>query len=168
MTCRLAQAAPLLLLCLASVAGCSGGHPPTTEPVSIGSGSSTGSGSAAVVEVPVDAGPPPPLDRDPPRLAARALALMTAIGDMFASVGEDCAAATAKLDQLRATYGDLLAANATMLATGRKDELKAAVAPRQTELDAAAAAVFASKTPGACAHDKAFARAFDLVLGGHE
>src|SRR4051812_49262265 len=89
--------------------------------------------------------PPPPLDRDPTRLAARAVDMMRAGAPAFADRGEDRGAAAAKLDAIRSDFADLLAANAAMLADGRRGELKAAIAPRQADLDAAATAVFGAK-----------------------
>src|SRR4051812_36080821 len=111
-------------LVIAALIACSG-HPPAT-PLPPGSGSAV----VVIADAAIDA-PPPPLDRDPPRLAARAVDMMQAVATALADSGEDCAAATAKLDTIRADFADLLAANATMLADGRKAELKAAIAPRQ-------------------------------------
>ena len=110
--------------------------------------------------------PPPPLDRDPPRLAARAVDMMQAIATALVDSGEDCAGAAAKLDTIRGEFADLLAANAAMLADGRKAELKAAIAPRQADLDAAATRVFGAKALVACVHDAAFTHSFSLTIGG--
>jgi hypothetical protein len=144
---------------IAALIACSG-HPPT-EPVGPGSGSAI----AVIADAAIDA-PPPPLDRDPARLASRAVAMMQAVAAALSDSGEDCAAAATKLDAIRGEFADLLAANAKMLADGRKADLKAAIAPRQAELDAAATTVFATKAIAACVHDATFTRAFSLAMGG--
>src|SRR5437899_1173192 len=140
---------------IAALIACSG-HPPT-QPVPPGSGSAI----VVIADAAIDA-PPPPLDRDPARLASRAVAMMQAVAAALTASGDDCAAGATKLDAIRDEFADLLAANAKMLADGRRAELKAAIAPRQDELDAAASTVFDSAAVRACVHDAAFTHAFSL------
>jgi hypothetical protein len=131
--------------------GC-GQPPPAGKP--------TGNGSA----VPVDAAVAPlPLDRDLPRLARRSVELWTGVAAAFDATGEDCAAATAKLDELRRTYADVVAAIGKVAHDGRAKELKAALAPHDEPLAAAAKRISASPTLATCDENDAFARAFDFV-----
>nr|HEX4313561.1 hypothetical protein [Kofleriaceae bacterium] len=109
--------------------------------------------------------PPPPLDRDPPRFAARAVATLQAVAAAVASGGSsDCAGAATRLDAVRDQFADFYAADAALLA-GRRRELRAAIATRQADLDAAASAIFAAPAMFACARDAAFARALDRAVG---
>ena len=116
--------------------------------------------------------PPPPadaavdasLDQDLPRLAARSLRLYEELVAAFRAAGEDCAAAAARLGELRATYAEVVAANAAVLHAGRAKELRAALAAHDEQLDAAARAIAGSPTLAACANDAAFTRAFDDLV----
>lgn len=144
---------------LAIVIGCSrGGTPPPPQPP-----------PPAPVTVVVDAAPPAdaaPLHRDLPRLAARSVELYKAIVGAFHAAGENCADAAVRLGELRASYGDVVTANATVIQEGRGKELEAALAPHDAELDAAAKDVMHAPTLAACAKDEAFIRAFDELVGG--
>ncbi len=91
---------------------------------------------------------------------------MEAIATALDKRGTDCAGAAQDLDAITGRFADLLAANAAMMADGRRDQLKAAIALRQADLDAAATKVFAGPTLPACKDDAAFVRAFDHALGG--
>ena len=133
------------------VAACS--H--TAEPATPGTGSappSQGSGSGVA------------LDRDLPKLAERALALYQGVAAAFAATGEDCAAATAKLEGLVKDYADVIAANAKVLHDHRAKEMRAALEPHQKDLDAAAHAIMDSKTLATCSPDKRFETAFDRLM----
>ena len=152
----------MLRVCLVLAAiGCGTKSSPPVTP---------GAGSAppdAAVAVTIDAPPPPPppLDRDLPRLAERAAALYEAVAAAFRAAGKDCAAATAALVKLRATYGDVAAANFKVHQEGRERELEAALAKYDAKLDAAAREIVGSPTMSQCAADRAFTRAFDELVG---
>lgn len=108
---------------------------------------------------------PVTLDRDLPRLAARATKLYQDVVVVFTASGEDCAAAAAKLGALQTTYADVVAANAKVLHDGRARELRAALEPHADALDAAAKAIVESKTMTKCSGDRAFTDAFDNLVG---
>lgn len=112
-----------------------------------------------------DAAPGGPLDRDLPRLAERAVKLYQDIVAAFAEGGEDCAAVTAKLTALKASYADVTAANAKILHEGRARELRAALDPHAAELEPAAKAIVDSPTMKKCGSDRAFADTFDSLVG---
>ncbi len=119
-----------------------------------------------VASAPADAAPAlPPLDRDLPRLATRALELYTAVAAAFATTGEDCAAATAQLAKLATVYADVVDANARVLHAGRAHELRDALAPHQDAFDAAAQAIVKSATLAKCSTDHAFEDTFDRLVG---
>jgi hypothetical protein len=134
--------------------GC-GSHPPApTEPAPH---------PHAVVDAAVpDAGP---LDQDLDRLATRSLGLLDELGRAFATVGEDCTAATAKLGELSTRYADVIAANAKLLQEGREMQLKLALRRYEERFLAAAKLVMESKTVAACALDDPFTRAFGRLAG---
>ncbi len=121
-----------------------------------------GSGSAAP---PPDAAPTGALDQDLPRLATRATKLYQDVAAAFTAAGEDCAAASAKLAALQTEYADVIAANAKVLHDGRARELRAALEPHATDLDAAAKSIVDSKTMKKCSPDRAFADSFDKLVG---
>jgi len=108
-----------------------------------------------------DAGP---LDQDLPRLVERAIAMYQDIARAFTASGADCAAATAKLDQLAGSYRDVVAANAKVLHDGRAKELKAALEPRSAAFDAGAQAIMQSPTMSKCGRDPGFTKALDQLL----
>jgi len=114
----------------------------------------------------VDA-PPPKLEDDLPRLAQRAVAMFQAWQHALADSHEDCAAATAKLNQLALDYADVIEANAHVMKAGheRVKQLRDALAKYDEEMDAAAEAIAHSKTMAACAQDAQFAHAVDRVGG---
>lgn len=144
-----------VMLALALAAGC-GNH---SKPPATGA-----SGSAAAP----DAGPPPGppgLDRDYARLADRAVKLYEDVAEALRASGEDCAQATARLDELAATNQDVVAANVKILHEGRARELKAALAKNADRLDAAAKGIVDSQAMTMCAHDTAFSKAFDDLVG---
>jgi hypothetical protein len=105
------------------------------------------------------------LDQDLPRLAERATRLYQDVAQAFATIGDNCAAATAKLQELRATYADVIAANAAVLHDGRARQLRAALEPHAEVLDASAKAIVDSKTMATCAQDHAFTDSFDELVG---
>ncbi|MDB4956068.1 MAG: hypothetical protein JWO36_3637 [Myxococcales bacterium] len=105
------------------------------------------------------------LDDDLPRLAARALELFQAWATALEESGEDCAAATAKIDAIADRYADVITANAKVMHAGR-DKVKALrgeVAKHEEQFDAAAKQVVQSKAMAACHDDRAFAKAIDRV-----
>lgn len=137
-------------------------HPaekPTPKPPDPPTG---GSGTATA---PPDAAPPRSLDQDLPRLAGRATKLYQDVAAAFAAAGEDCAGATAKLGALQTEYGEVVIANAKVLHDGRARELRVALEPHATELDAAAKSIVDSVTMRTCAPDHAFTDAFDKLVG---
>jgi hypothetical protein len=105
-----------------------------------------------------------PLDRDLPRLAERGTKLLAELAAAFASAGEDCAVAITKLTELRASYADVIAANAQVLRDGRAADLKAALDAHEDANSASAKAIVESKTMAACATDRAFTDAFDELV----
>ncbi len=105
------------------------------------------------------------LDRDLPRLAERSVRLYEAVAALFQAAGEDCAAATAELRNLREAYSDVVIANAKVLHEGRARELKAALAPFDDQFDAAAKRIVGAPTLAKCVHDAAFTKAFDELVG---
>src|SRR5262249_3071543 len=111
---------------------------------------------------PVEVTPPPPppappsLDHDLQRLAARSGAMYRAMSAALTEAGEDCAAGAAKLDALRAEYGDVVAANAKVIHDGRGAELRATLAPHEAELAQAAKQVMSSPVVANCVEDAAF------------
>ncbi len=134
---------------IAALAACGGAaSPPTVAPV------------APIAPPPA----PLPLDRDLPRLVTRSLAMYQDVAAALAATPTDCAAATARLDQLAARYREVVAANARVIRDGRAAELRAALAPRDAELGAAAAAVIHAPALAACASEPAFGRALDGVF----
>jgi hypothetical protein len=137
--------------------GC--GSKTATTPVA-DTGSAPAPPDAGIV---VDA--PLPLDQNLPQLATRSVALYESVVAAFREAGTDCAAAATRLTALRAEYADVVAANAKVLHEGRARELKAALAKHDTQLDAAAQAIMAAPTLGACVKDEAFTRAFDDLVG---
>lgn len=127
-------------------------------------GASAGSPSGG--SAPPPAAPAPlPLDRDYPRLAELAVKLYSAVADAFRAAGEDCSAATAKLQALQNEYASVVAANARILREGRARDLKPALAKHGDQFEAAAKAIVESATMSKCSQDAAFARAFDELVG---
>jgi hypothetical protein len=134
------------------------GHPaPPPQPV-----------KPPIARVPAaDAGAPPEavaLDQDLPRLARRGSELLQQLAKVFAAVGEDCGAAVAKLVELKASYADVVRANAKVLHEGRAKELKAALEQYEDASSAAAKAIVESKTMAKCSADRAFTDAFDALV----
>ena len=115
---------------------------------------------------PADA-PPVALDQDLPRLAARAVQMFQAWQRALADAGADCAAAAAKVNAVADQYADVIAANAKVLAAGhdRVLALKAALAPHDSEMDAAAAGIVHAPAMAKCGDDPAFAKAIDRIGG---
>jgi hypothetical protein len=149
----------LAVLALASTSGC--GNP--------GPGKS---GGGPPVAQPSDAAPPPkpepdalPLDQDYPRLAERAVKLYQEVAEAFRVAGEDCAAASAKLGELTAAYGDVVAANAKILHDGRAKELKQALGKYSEQFETAAKSIVQSPAMAKCYRDPAFTKAFDDLVG---
>jgi hypothetical protein len=131
-----------------------GNPPPTAKP--------NGNGSAAPVDAPA-APAEVPLDRDLPRLAQRSVDLWLGVAAAFDAAGEDCAQATAKLVELKQTFGDVMPAIQKVARDHRAKDLKAALAPHDEQLAAAAKKISASPTLLKCDEDDAFARAFDFI-----
>lgn len=142
--------APWLVLAIAACGPSATAAPPTTP---------------APPAPPADAAVPLPLDRDLPLLAQRATRLYQDVAQAFGAVGEDCAAATARLGELLQAHADVVAANAKVLHEGRAGELRAALEPHAPVLDAAAKAIVESPTMSRCAEDVAFTDAFDRLVG---
>ena len=124
----------------------------------------TGTSHATPPAAPADAPIPGPLDQDLPRLAARTLAMYQDVAKLFATTGEDCAAATAKLGDFEATYRDVVAANAKVLRDGRAKELRAALEPHAEPFDFAAKSIAQSPAMTKCSPDPAFETAFDALF----
>ncbi len=103
------------------------------------------------------------LDRDLPRLATRSTQMYQEVAAAFVAVGEDCAAATAKLTSIQKSYADVMAAIAKVLHDGRARELRAALEPNADSLDGAAKSIVDSKTMRKCSPDRAFTAAFDFI-----
>jgi hypothetical protein len=115
----------------------------------------------AVAAAPADAGT---LDQDLPRLVERSLVMYQDVARALAESGQDCAAATARLGRLAATYREVVTANAKVLRDGRAPELRAALDPHGEAFDRSAQAIMQSPVMATCAQDAAFARAFDALL----
>ena len=139
-------------------AGCGNHAKPPSTGGSGGSAAATGAGSSA------DSGPPG-LDRDYEELAARAVKLYEGVAEAFAASGEDCAKATALLDELATANRDVIAANVKVLHEGRARELKQALAKNSDRLEPAAKAIVQSTTMTMCAHYPEFTKAFDDAVG---
>jgi hypothetical protein len=123
-----------------------------------------GSGSAIVKDAavaPVDA----PLDQDLNRLAERSITLYDEVLAAFSAAGEDCAAASTKLDEIAKRHADVIAANAKVLHDGRQLQLKIALRRFEERFQKAAQAIVQSKTLAACFKDPNFARALDQLVG---
>jgi len=148
-----AHAAGLVALCVVGLTAC----PPAAAPVEPAKPTPPVS--------PPDAAPMVALDQDLPRLAKRATSLYQNIAEAFATVGVDCAAATARLRALQETYADVVAANAKVLHDGRARELRAALEPHAETLDAAAKSIVDSQTMAKCSPDRAFTDTFDELVG---
>ena len=151
-----------------AAASCGHRDPGPAKPGGAG-GAGSGSGSAAGQPTPPPAGSPapaaPPLDRDYPRLAERAVSLYTEVAEAFRAAGGDCPAATAKLGALAAAYADVVTANAKVLREGRAKELRPALAKHADPFDAAAKSIVESPTMATCYADPAFTKAFDDLVG---
>jgi hypothetical protein len=91
--------------------------------------------------------------------------LFEEIVKVFDAAGEDCSTAATKLGELRATYGEVSAANTLVLREGRAAELKVALEPYDDRFEAAAKAIAGSRTMRACVSDGTFTRAFDELVG---
>ena len=117
---------------------------------------------------PADAPPgPPPLEDDLPRLADRAVQFYAQWQQAMADAGQDCAAATRKINTVADANADFIAANAKIEKAGhdRIVALRQALEPHATELDASAKAIVQSPAMAAC-HDNAdFAHAIDRLQG---
>ncbi len=110
---------------------------------------------------------PARLDDDLPRLAERALALFQAWRAALDAAGDDCAGATAKLNQLAIDYADVIEANARIAHAGH-DKIKALrveLEKHEDDFDATAKAIAGSKTMAKCSSDRAFASALDRIGG---
>jgi hypothetical protein len=114
--------------------------------------------------VPLDAGPPPPLDEDLPRLALRGVELYEELVRVFAESGKDCPAAAAKLRAMQPTYADVVAANAKVLHAGGAKSLRAALEVHAARFDAAAKSIASSDTMAECSDVREFTDAFDALV----
>jgi hypothetical protein len=139
------------------VVGCGHAAPPATPPPTV----------ARVPDAAVADTAPPKLEDDLPRLAERAVGMFQAWQRALAESAEDCAAATAKLNQLALDYADVIEANTHVVKAGRErvKQLRDALAKYDEEMDAAAEAIAHSKTMSKCASDPQFAHAVDRVGG---
>lgn len=155
------------------VAACNGhapdpappGHGPVHVAPARGDGEDDGAAQDGAIVAPPPLAVVRPLDQDLPRLAERAVAMLHAVAAGLDAAGDDCPAAVARLGEVQVAYADVVAANARVARADRHAELLAAMAPQQTALDAAAAAVFRSRAVGTCMDQPAFAAAFDRALG---
>ena len=107
---------------------------------------------------------PLPLDQDLPRLARRGSELLQELARAFETSGEDCGAAVTRLLALKASHGDVIAANAKVLRDGRGQQLQGALAAYAAASSAAASSIMGSKTMTTCAGDRAFTNAYDELL----
>jgi hypothetical protein len=141
----------VLWIALAAVVSC--GHPaPAPAPL-------VSPAPAPVADAAVETD----LDKDLPKLASRSTQMYQEVAAAFVAVGEDCAAATAKLTGIQHTYADVMAAIAKVLHDGRARELRAALEPSSEALDAAAKSIVDSRTMHKCSLDRAFTAAFDFI-----
>jgi hypothetical protein len=139
--------------------GCGHAAPPATPPPGT-------QHAARAPDAAVDA-PPPKLEDDLPRLAGRAVALFQAWQRALTDAGEDCAAATSKLNALALEYADVIEANVRIAHAGhdRIKQLRQALAQYDEQMDAAAEGIAHSKTMAKCATDPQFAHAIDRIGG---
>jgi hypothetical protein len=126
-----------------------------------------GTQHAVVVDAPPADSAPARLEDDMPRLAERALALFQAWRAALDAAGEDCAAATAKLNQLAIDFADVIDANARVAHAGHEKikALRAELEKHEDDFMATAKAIAGSKTMAKCSGDRAFAAALDRVGG---
>lgn len=139
--------------------GCGHAAPPATPP--------PGTQHAAhAPDAAIDSAPPK-LEDDLQRLAARALALFQAWQRALVDAGEDCAAATEKLNHLALEYADVIEANVHIAHAGHDKikQLREALAQYDEQMDAAAEGIAHSKTMANCASDAQFAHAIDRIGG---
>jgi hypothetical protein len=108
----------------------------------------------------LDAGP---LDQDLNRLAERSAVLWDDILAVFSSNGEDCAAATSKLEAIATKHAEVIAANAKVFHEGRQAQLKIALRRFDERFNKAAQTVMQSKTIAACYENPAFRSALDQI-----
>jgi DNA-binding transcriptional regulator YbjK len=122
---------------------------------------------AAPPDAPGAAAAPLGLDDDLPRLATRAVAMYQAIASVLAEPSTDCAAVTTKLGAIETANQDAITATAKVLHAGHDkiQRLRAALEPRQVELDASARTIAASAAMKACSSDPGFGLAIDHLLG---
>lgn len=90
-----------------------------------------------------------------------------AIATVLAEPLADCAAIAAKLGAIETTNQDAITATAKVLHAGHDkiQRLRAALEPRQAELDASAQTIAASAAMKACSNDPGFGLAIDHLLG---
>ena len=107
------------------------------------------------------------LEADLPRLAARAVEMFQAWQRALEGAGDDCAKATAAMNQVAEQYADVIAANARVLAAGHDKivALKQALAPHDAEMTAAAEAIVHAPAMAKCGSDQAFVQSIDRVGG---
>ncbi|MEO8704551.1 MAG: hypothetical protein ABI867_31140 [Kofleriaceae bacterium] len=128
------------------------------------SGTTAQRGSAAASDAGADV---VGLDQDLPRLAARGVKLYEEIAAAFEQAGDNCAAATAKLDALTRANADVVAANQRVLQEDRAMQLKLALRTHEDQFDKAAKSIMGSKTLPACSENAAFAKAYDQLVGAN-
>jgi hypothetical protein len=132
-------------------------------------------GSAPTPPPPAPAAPPvavadagvvraAPLDQDLAKLVERSLAMYQDVAAALTASGSDCAAATARLDQLATGYRDVVLANAKVIHDGRAAALRDALAPRDDAFTAAAGNVMHAPAMAACAGDATFTHALDALF----
>jgi hypothetical protein len=121
---------------------------------------------ARTADAGVDTGPPK-LEDDLPRLAERAVALFQGWQRVLADSGEDCGAATTKMNQLAIDFADVIEANSHVVHSGHDKikQLRAELAKYDEQMDTAAEAIAHSKTMSKCASEPAFSRAVDRIGG---
>jgi len=80
---------------------------------------------------------PRTLDEDLPRLASRAVEMFEAVAAAVSAAGTDCAAAAAKLRDLRGRYDDVIQAWRKVESDGRGDDLEEQLVPYEARMKAA-------------------------------
>lgn len=144
-----------LIVAIAFAAGCHRAPPP-------GAPITPPSPDAPVaIAPPPDAALPLPLDRDPPALVARELALLEQVADAIAAEGS-CAARATSLDAIAAEAAPVIAARQALLAAGLAEAREAALAPARPRLTEVVDRI--AHDGRVCATDAAFARALDHAL----
>ena len=117
------------------------------------------------VAIAPDAAPAPdaplPLDRDPPALIARELALYERVAEAVAADGT-CATRASAIEGVATDAAPVIAARTSMIAAGLADARDAALDPERPRLAALVERIAQAGAP--CASDLTFERALDHAL----